>query len=208
VGSDGREWIVDNWSSSYRNNSNRVTWNIDLTELVKSELTSVEFGGLDLSVRWVDLPDAYRPGTRATVTVEVSSDQAMSDEIFRLIAESGADYFPVKFHGLSSDPIPMRFGRYVWARSGDELVHSITFVTQDGDEDDPRGLTINQPELTRTTEMSARSERMIAALLDKLESAGVLSREMIDEIGAIAGDDLTPAQSRELFRANHIEDFR
>ncbi len=211
VDSDATMWRVDSWSTQYRDDARWIGWAVSLVESLSLDISSIEVLGLNWIPRWLDVDDRSSADDGVSVvTAEFVIDSESHDSFFALgDSDPVPNYFPVFFHGVATEPISMRFGKMVWARSDDEFVYHVTFVTEQGDTEERGGLSnLNQPQLNRTTEMAAKADRMIVSLISHLRDAGVLTPEMVGSIHAQAGTETSREQNQELSRTNDIEEFR
>lgn len=218
VHSDGSNWIVATWSSSYENGGARMDWEVAIEEAADDRLDEVEMLGISARPEWLEIhTPSDRESEPSSVTAELllneQEHRAVADLQWRQIDRRDAEYFPLVLRrGDEEATFSARLGRVLWQRRDDGFLNHITLVSERGDGEEamrgPRVVRAFEPRLQRTTEIATRTERVLDALITGLERSGALSSEAADEVRRAAESDFSTAQWDELRRVEDMEDFR
>jgi len=215
--SDGTKWRVVTWSSNYSNDHPSMTWDVAVTEMPTEEISTIDMLGITCTVEWSEIWHPEGPGGKpTTIIVEAIlseiEHQTVSDKHWRQVDQRIPEYFPVTLHGSGEATISVRFGKLVWQDTARGYLNHITLVSERGDSDESlKGGTfanMNQPSLNRTSDIATRTERVLDALLERLQSSDLLSEDDILHIRAAAGSEFTRTQWDELRRVNDVADYR
>jgi hypothetical protein len=118
----------------------------------------------------------------------------------------------VTLQGAGEVTFSVRLGKVVWQNTDDGPLYHIVLVSEEGDNEERFGglhlEAMFEPRLTRSIEITTRSERMLDALIDQLRVGGVLSADSIQVIRAAADADLSYEQWLNLGRTDDVKRFR
>jgi hypothetical protein len=210
----GGQWKVTSYDYSYQEGQGTTTYthDVQLIEVEQLALDRVEFDGMTITPERWSLDQDAQPGV---LIMMVSLDGEHSEQFERVLAHrrntDGEDaYFPVRWIGVSDEPISMRFGQCLWEPLDDGSVrHKIVLITRKGD-DDHDGFfdRLYQPERARLVEQSVVMATKLNAFLEELQRAGVLDGEAVGRINSSSQPAAAPDSTwREFERARNVEDY-
>jgi hypothetical protein len=215
--SDGTQWTVTTWSTSYSDGGGRVDWEIGVQEVADQRIDSVELLGINADVRWFQVFVSSDPDVDpTTVTLELllneEQHRTISDLRWQQATSFEAKYFPVNMRGAAETAFSARLGQVVWQRTDDGFLNHFVLVSERGDGPKfMKGLSIAQawePRLQRTTEIAARNERALDVLVKVLHESGALSSDAMKEVRRVMESGISTAQWDEIRRVDDIENYR
>jgi hypothetical protein len=172
-GADGSLWSVASSSYSYIEGKQVRRHEAELREVEELNVDRLELLGLSLT------PTRYKEENRGYLVITARIDRLGPEEDAALEREirkkrDGDDvYFDVLRVGISDTPLRMRFGRCLWQKAGEGRAHLVRLVSEERDDRQP--FLLSGPEQTNLERKAATAEETIEALLEELQSAGVLS---------------------------------
>ena len=203
----GGKWQVGDRSYSYQEGRTPGVHTVDLAEQEELHLEQVEFEGLSLTPdRWSLAPRGEGSVLTFLTTMDADTHQRFERALEYRQSDADAEiYFPVKWAGISDDPVSMRFARCVWeCLDGGGARHSVILVSEEGDDAD--GVNLFEPEMTRLRQQSAMLRTRLDALIGELHRAGVLDDEGAARLGQEI-IDVPFSSKREFDRVGDIEFF-
>lgn len=174
AGADGERWHVRGLSESYFGDEPH-TFTFTVIEAENLTATTLEFGGFDLA-------PGYYAETRdddgpliIVAEFDLSGTELGKLEEFVHDARLDTTYFDVVRHGVVDTPLRMRLGQCLWqSLEGDARRHQLVFVGEDDDSEPPSLARINEPHLSNAQRFAVAADEIGNALIEELESAGVL----------------------------------
>lgn len=209
-GDEGDQWKVTSHNYSYQAGQTVTVFNhtVELEEHEQLTLDRIELPGLSLTPERWSLESggpAERVSLTALVSVNADEHEQLERAIERYTDQEASPYFPVRWVGISDEPVSMRFGRCLWQpKDNGGARHRLVLVTEQGDESEP--LLLLEPERTRLIQQSVAVKGTLNALIDELERAGTLDDQAIGRIKEKT-DHLEWSMTREFDRVGDVEAF-
>jgi hypothetical protein len=189
-------------SSSYRDERpGDFTHVIELEEVEDLFAEIVRIG--DLEVR----PYAYKEDAEEDLTIYLRTviSPEQQDALFAL---EPSDYLDVVRVGVNDRPEPMRLGRCLWQRDGEQIRQEIVLVHRSYDEagHSTGWGEVGQPFQARAEEQLALHSERIERLVAVLGEAGVLTADQVTSVLDVPKEALE-RRSREFLRVGDLDAF-
>jgi hypothetical protein len=134
---------------------------------------------------------------------------------FRALYEARSEagdrsYHRVRREGVEDQDRLMRFGRVLWqeAKSGAEVLATLVEQSYDEENDSKDDLfnRINEPRLSHVVSWAAGTAAQLDALLAALHASGVLSKDVVERINAVA-QDADSARGWDLAKVSDLDEW-
>ena len=204
-GDDGeRHFRVANHSSSYSSDEPEEHWHKFELEETEDNLfaQAVTIAGLRLR------PYAYAEDATEGLAVYLRAvaTPAEHDRLFEL--EKSEGYLDVVREGVNDQPEPMRFGRCLWQRDGEQIRQEVNLFDRSWDDAGHASafVKLREPFESRAKEQLALRSEQIERLVDALVEAEVLDADQAGHILDVSESALE-RRSREYLRVRDLDAF-